>query len=164
MREANHVRVGQLGFTIIELLVTVVIVSILASVVLPMAELSLQRKKEQQLHEALMQIRRAIDAYKQSWDEGRIERKMSESGYPHHLDELVDGVPDIKSPQHAKLYFLRRVPRDPFYPDQSVPASKTWGLRSYASSADDPKPGNDVFDVYSLSPGMALDQTPYRQW
>ncbi|MFN3717093.1 MAG: hypothetical protein ACK4R8_10260, partial [Thiobacillus sp.] len=62
------------------------------------------------------------------------------------------------------LYFLRRLPRDPFYPDASVPAAETWGLRSYASPPDAPVPGRDVFDVHSLSTAKGLNGLPYREW
>lgn len=152
------------GFTIIELLVTVVIVSILASVALPMTELAVQRNKEQELRHALREVRDALDAYKQAGDEGRIIRKADESGYPHTLEILVQGVQDAKSPKRAKIYFLRRIPRDPFFGDTSVSAAMTWGKRSYASSADDPKEGDDIYDIYSLSPDTGLNGTPYREW
>jgi general secretion pathway protein G len=157
-------RLGHSGFTIIELLVTLVIVSILASAILPMAELTVQRNKEQDLRHALREIREALDAYKQAGDEGRVVRKANESGYPPTLAQLVDGVPDAKSPSGARIYFLRRIPRDPFYSDQSTPAAKTWGLRSYASSAEEPKEGGDVYDVYSTAPGNGLNGVPYREW
>jgi general secretion pathway protein G len=157
-------RAGQAGFTIIELLVTLVIVSILASAILPMAELTVQRNKEQDLRHALREIREALDAYRQAGDEGRVVRKANESGYPPTLALLVDGVPDAKKPNGARIYFLRRIPRDPFYPDQTTPAAKTWGLRSYASSADDPKEGSDVYDVYSTTLGTGLNGMPYREW
>lgn len=152
------------GFTIVELLVTITIVSILATALLPLSQLASQRARERELRESLRQIRAAIDAYKQAGDEGRFARKPDESGYPHSLEELMLGVIDAKSPQEKKLYFLRRIPRDPTYPDRSAPAAKTWGLRSYASSYAEPREGADVFDVYSLSPGTALDGSPYREW
>jgi general secretion pathway protein G len=152
------------GFTIVELLVTVVIVSILASVAFPMAEFTVQRGKEQDLRRALREIREALDAYKQAGEEGKIMRKVGESGYPSTLEVLVDGAPDAKSPTEAKVYFLRRIPRDPFFPDVSAAASKSWGKRSYSSSADDPKEGKDVYDIYSLSTGAGLAGIPYREW
>jgi general secretion pathway protein G len=152
------------GFTIVELLVTLVIVSILASVAFPMAELAVQRTKEQQLRQSLMQIREALDAYKLAVDDGRILAKVGDSGFPKTLDVLVDGVPNAKDPTGMKLYFLRRVPRDPFYPDQKADPAATWGKRSYASSATAPKEGVDVYDVYSMAAGEALNGTPYRDW
>jgi general secretion pathway protein G len=152
------------GFTIVELLVTVVIISVLASVAFPMVELTVQRNKEQELRRALLDIREALDAYKLAGDEGKILRVAGDSGYPTTLESLVDGVPDAKNPGNAKLYFMRRIPRDPFYSDASVSAAKTWGKRSYASSADDPREGKDVYDVYSVSPGTGLAGIPYRDW
>jgi general secretion pathway protein G len=93
-----------------------------------------------------------------------VEKKATESGYPPTLEVLVEGVKDIKSPESKKIYFLRRVPRDPMFEDDNVPAAKTWGLRSYASPPDDPAPGDDVFDVYSRSTKKGLNGIVYRQW
>lgn len=152
------------GFTIIELLVTIVIVSILASAVFPMARLTVQRGKEQELRHSLREIRQALDAYKQASDEGRIMKKAGESGYPPSLEVLAAGVVDAKNPSAARIYFLRRIPRDPFYQDPGVAPAKTWGKRSYASSPDAPKEGEDVYDVYSLADGLALNGTAYRDW
>ncbi len=154
----------QSAFTLIELVVTVAIVAILASIAFPMAEVAAKRTKEQALHTALRQIRTGLDAYKQAVEEGRILRKVGSSGYPASLKVLVEGVEDAKSPVKSQLYFMRRIPRDPFATDLSIPAEDTWGKRSYASSADDPKEGDDVFDVYSLTPGLALNGTTYREW
>lgn len=151
------------GFTIVELLVTVVIVGILASGVLPMVELTVQRAKERELREALRSLRTAIDAYKRAADEGRISRKADQSGYPPTLEVLVEGVPDIRDPKARKLYFLRAIPQDPFVLPEST-REGIWGLRSYASSREDPREGEDVFDVYSRAPGTGLNGTPYRQW
>ena len=152
------------GFTLIELIITVAIVAILSTAVLPLAEVTMQRAKEQELRAALRQMRGAIDAYKQVVDEGRVVRLANESGYPKSLDVLVDGVEDVKDPKKARIYFMRRIPRDPMASDVAVPAAATWGKRSYASPPDDPKPGEDVFDVYSLSPGTGLNGIPYREW
>jgi general secretion pathway protein G len=149
--------VNQRGFTLIELLVTVAIVATLASVALPLAEITAQRGRETDLRRALREIRDALDAYKRAADEGRIVRSPDQSGYPPSLAMLVEGVPDAKSPAGAKLYFLRRVPADPMH-------DAGWGLRSYASPPDAPQPGKDVFDVYSLSERSGLNGVPYRLW
>ena len=152
------------GFTFIELVVTVAIVAVLASVALPLASLSVQRVKESELRRGLREIRGAIDAYKRAFDEGRILRKADETGYPPDLTVLVRGVVDIKRPDGARIYFLRRLPRDPFFPDPDTAPERSWGLRSYASPPEAPAPGADVFDVYSLAPGAGLNGIPYRDW
>ena len=115
------------GFTLIELVITVAIVAVLASVALPLHEVVAQRAKEQDLRRALREIREAIDAYKEASDEGRIEKRVGESGYPPRLAVLVEGVADQKSPKKERMYFLRRLPTDPLAEDGR------WGLRSYAS-------------------------------
>lgn len=145
------------GFTLIELLITVAIVALLATIAAPLAEVTVQRDKEKDLRHALREIRGAIDAYKRATDEGVIERAADASGYPPTLAALVDGVPDKRKPDAPKLYFLRRVPADPLNGEE-------WGLRSYTSSADEPQPGKDVYDVYSKSDGTGLNGVPYRQW
>jgi len=155
---------AQTGFTLIELIITVLIVGILAAGVLPLAEVSIQRAKESELKIALRQIREAIDAYKVASDEGRIAKKAGESGYPRSLEVLAEGVDDAKDTKKAKIYFLRRIPRDPFAMENSARASDSWGKRSYASPPDDPKPGDDLFDVYSMSPGTGLNGVRYREW
>ena len=152
------------GFTIIELVITVAIVALLASIALPLAEVAVQRGKEQELRGALRQVREALDAYKQTVEEGRILRKAGASGFPKSLQVLIEGVADAKNLDGGKIYFLRRIPRDPFFIDSTVPAEQTWGLRSYASPPDDPREGEDVFDVYSLAPGAGLNGVTYRDF
>lgn len=153
------------GFTLIELVITVAIASLLASVALPLAEVASQRSRESELRQALREIRSALDAYKRAVEEGRIVHSIEKSGYPPSLKTLVDGVPDAASPDSkARLYFLRRIPRDPMFPDGTVPADETWGKRDYASDADNPQEGEDVYDVYSLAPGSGLNGIAYRQW
>ncbi len=153
------------GFTIIELVVTVGIVSLLASAAVPSARLLYQRERERELRLALRTIRDAIDAYKQASDTGKIRKELNRTGYPPDLAALVDGVDDASSAREgAKLYFLRSLPRDPFWPDATTPAAETWGLRSYASPPDDPQPGDDVYDVHSRSSRTGLNGVPYHDW
>lgn len=152
------------GFTLVELLVCVVILGVLAMVSVPMLEVTIRRNKEEQLRLSLMEIRSALDRYHRASMEGRIQRSIGDSGYPPDLATLVQGVADLQSPDRRRMYFLRRVPRDPMTSDASVPAHQTWGLRSYESPPDDPRPGADVFDVYSLSEGSGLNGIPYREW
>jgi general secretion pathway protein G len=152
------------GFTLIELLVTVAIVGLLATLALPMTELAVQRSKEQELRIALREIRSGIDAYKKAWDEGRIQKGLDDSGYPKTLNILAEGVEDFKSPKRVKMYFLRRIPRDPLAKEALSAAADTWGKRSYKSPPDEPQEGDDVYDVYSLSKGAGLNRVPYREW
>lgn len=151
------------GFTLIELMVTLAIVAILASVALPMLQMTVKKNKEVTLKNNLIQIREAIDAYKKAAEEGRIEQKIQDSGYPPNLQVLVDGVKDLKSPEGRKIKFLRRIPADPMLKSREDDAPK-WGLRSYDSEYDDPKYEKDVFDVYSLSTEKDSHGVPYSKW
>jgi len=153
----------QTGFTLIELVITVAIVGVLALMAAPLMEVTAQRHKEAELRLALRQIREAIDAYHQAALEKRIESPADASGYPPDLERLAAGVPDITRPDRSKIYFLRRLPRDPMNPDTTLSPAETWGRRSYASPPDAPAPGEDVYDVYSLSDGVGLNGVPYRE-
>lgn len=151
------------GFTLIELLVSVAIVAVLAAIAMPLAELKSQREKERELKAALREIRAALDAHKTAAEEGRIAKVQDQSGYPASLAVLVEGVPDLRSPRGNRIYFLRKVPRDPFA-EADLPAEATWGKRSYESPPDKPREGGDVFDVYSHSERMGLNGIPLREW
>lgn len=152
------------GFTLIEVMVTLAIIGILASIALPMVQINAQRAKEAELRQALREIRSAIDAYKQASDEGRIAKAADATGYPPALEDLSKGIEDQKSPTKQKIYFLRRLPRDPMASDSIADAAGTWGERSYKSPPDDPKPGDDVYDVFSRSTKKGLNGIPYREW
>jgi len=149
---------GRRGFTLIELIVSIFIISILIGLALPLAKNSIKREREFELRSALREVRTAIDKYKDASDRGFIQMKVDTDGYPETLQVLVDGV-QMVGQVDKKLKFLRRIPIDPM-------TDKTdWGLRSYQ---DDPKStswgGQDIFDVYTKSEGTAFDGTKYKEW
>ena len=152
------------GFSFIELMASLAIMAALLLIAVPSARLASQRHREAELRVALTQIRGAIDKYKKATEQGRIPLKAGESGYPPNLTVLVEGVTDAADPKARKLYFLRRLPADPFYSGSSTVAEASWGLRSYESPPDDPSAGDDVFDVFSLSRQTGLNGIPYSQW
>ena len=152
------------GFTFIELMITLAIMATLATVAVPMAQVAQQRAKEHELRSALIEIREAIDAYKRASDNGRIKLSLGASGYPKKLDELVEGVPDQRSPSKQNIYFLRRLPRDPFQPREEGSAADSWNKRAYASPPDNPSEGEDVFDVASRSTKVGLNGVPLKEW
>ncbi len=152
------------GFTIVEMLVVVAMFALLASIALPMTEIAHQRSKEAELRHALRTLRDALDQYKAAVDTGRILRRADESGYPPNLETLVLGVTDATDPGRRKLYFLRRIPRDPFAPAEIAEPQDTWGKRSYQSDALTPKEGSDVYDVFSLSTRVGLNGQTYSKW
>lgn len=158
-------RHATLGFTLIEILVSLAIVAVMASVASPLLQVTVQRQKEQVLREQLRELRHAIDAYKKATDEGRIKKSADASGYPPNLQVLVEGEEDQKDTKRKKLKFLRRIPIDPTLPKvRNNEASQGWGLRSFDSSADQPRYVQDVYDVYSLSTAKGLNGVPYAQW
>jgi general secretion pathway protein G len=128
------------------------------------AQTAVTRAKEAELRRSLREIRKGLDDYKRAYDENRIARTVASTGYPRKLEVLVEGVPDLRSPKRAKIFFLRRIPRDPFSTDPELSAADTWGKRSYASEADEPQEGEDVYDVYSRSGRIGLNGIAYRQW
>ena len=156
------------GFTLLELVAVLAIMGILAAAALPLSETWLRANKERELREALWEIRDSIDRYKVMHSQGLIAVTSNvDSGYPSDLMTLVQGAPQVlpgnRVSSQARHFFLRRIPRDPFAP-LNLPPEKTWGLRSYASTAERPEPGTDVYDVYSTSSEKALDGTLYRDW
>jgi general secretion pathway protein G len=150
------------GFSLIELMVVMAVLGLLAAAAFPMAEVMLRRERERELKQALWEIRGAIDAYKRAYDEGRIARSGPPSGYPSTLAALAQGAPRTAGASE-RMYFLRRVPRDPFASPE-LPAEATWALRSFDSPPERPAPGADVFDVHSRIDGTALDGTLLRSW
>lgn len=151
------------GFTLMELVVTLALLGLMAMLAAPLSELTVQRSREHELRAALREIRTAIDRYKVAADQGLIERKVGDSGYPPDLKALVNGVPNQRTPKDDTLYFLRRIPRDPFAP-ADLPDAATWGLRSYASGPQAPSAGSDVFDVHSRAEGSGANGIPYQEW
>ena len=152
------------GFTLIELLVALVLLALLVTSAAPLMQLTTQRNKEQELKKSLWQIRDAIDAYKQAADDGLIKKSADQSGYPASLQQLVSGVENIQDPKKRKIFFMRNIPRDPFATDAAASAEETWGKRSYVSSFDKPEEGEDVYDVYSLSHEVGINQQAYSEW
>lgn len=159
-------RAAARGLSLVELLVTLVIVSILAAAALPYAETTIRREKELELRRALRDVRGAIDRFNDDWRAGRIPRSAegaSEDGYPRRLGVLVEGV-DSGDARGGKRRYLRRIPRDPFAaPDQHPEAQ--WVLRGFQDEADAVAWGRqDVYDIRSASEAAALDGTRYRDW
>ncbi|MDD1012678.1 type II secretion system protein [Pseudomonas rubra] len=152
------------GFSLIEVMLTLALLGLLASIAAPLTETLVRRNKEQELRTALYQLRDAIDAYKRAFDAGYIEKSLDASGYPPNLQVLVDGVRDVRSAKGAKFYFLRRIPQDPLVAARKDDEPGGWGLRAYDSPAQNPRDGEDVFDVYSQARGKGLNGIAYGQW
>jgi general secretion pathway protein G len=152
------------GFTLIELLVTLTILALLATLTLPVAQLELQRHRERELQHALREMRVAIDAYKQAYDQGRFAHTVGASGYPPTLEILVEGVEDASDPKKRRIFFLRRIPLDPMAGAGGQADGTNWGTRSYASDAKDPQEGDDIYDVYTRSTAVGFNGIAYRRW
>lgn len=153
------------GFSLVEMLVSVMILAILAVVALPQYENQLRREKEQELRESLRTVRTAIDAFHEDWKQGRIPPggPASENGYPVTLAVLVNGV-DAATLDGGHRYYLRRVPRNPFA-DQKVPVLEQWQLRSYQDKPDNTRWGRqDVYDIRANTEQNALDGSCYCEW
>jgi general secretion pathway protein G len=156
-RALQHPRAFARGFTLVELIAVLAIISLLLVMSWPLAELAARRQREDELRRDLWELRDAIDAYKRMADAGML-RDATRSGYPPDLQLLVTGVPTATM---GTAYLLRRLPQDPFMPDAP---DGGWALRSYRSPPDRPEAGEDVFDVHSRAPGAGLNGVPLGQW
>jgi general secretion pathway protein G len=158
-RERGMTRRGERGMTLVELIVAFTILAMLASMSVPLASYKVRRNQERDLRHALNEIHKAIDDYKDAALAGKIEVKLGTEGYPETLEQLVEGVKLLQSPDGKKIKFLRRIPIDP------MTGKREWGLRSMQ---DDPKSqswgGQSVFSVYTKSFARARDGTPYSEW
>ena len=154
---------GERGFTLAEMVMVVALVAILAGMVLPVAKFTVKRQKEAELRLALRLMRNAIDEHRRLSDQGMIPVKVGGEGYPESLEVLVEGVQLVG--QETKRKFLRRIPRDPMNKEQRSDDEIEWGLRSYQDEPDSDSWGRqNVYDVYSLSEGTAIDGTKYKDW
>ena len=158
VRRAGNAR----GFTFVEILVVSTLLIILASAIMPLAKVTMQRQREGELRRSLREMRTAIDKFKDAADAGLIgamDLKAGAEGYPPDLETLVEGVSVVGDQSGRKLKFLRRIPIDP------MTNSTEWGKRSYQDKPDATSwGGQNVFDVYTTSKGTALDGTKYRDW
>lgn len=155
------------GLTLIELLVTLAILSILAAAALPYAELTVRRDKELELRRSLREVRVAIDTFHDDWVAGRISHAddiASADGYPKKLQVLVDGA-DMGHASGSKRHYLRSIPADPFAASATAERASQWVLRGYQDDPGAPTwNSKDVYDIHSASPNTAIDGTNYRDW
>jgi general secretion pathway protein G len=158
--QLSNKRRNQRGLTLVELIVAFTIMALLTTMSVPLARYKVRREKERALRHALVEIRSAVDRYKDMADTGKLGemQNMEAEGYPESLEVLVEGV-KMQGETDKKIRFLRRIPEDPFT------RSREWGLRS---SQDDPDStswgGQNVFDVYTKTTEKASDGTPYSEW
>jgi general secretion pathway protein G len=158
-------RSGEGGFTLLEIIIVITILSVLTAAAIPMVRNSARREREIELMLTLRELRRAIDAYKLYNDQTGgaaipIEWKTP-TGYPKTLELLVEGfIPanTVGASGNVKK-FLRKLPKDP------ITGEAEWGLRSYKDKPDSTSwGGEDVYDVYSKSDLTALNGTKYKDW
>lgn len=150
------------GFTLVELLVTLALLALLVTSASPVLQLNSKREKEHELKRALWQIRDALDAYKDAVDQGLIKKTADGSGYPPNLAILVTGVENAQDRKKKKLFFLRRIPRDPFAAETGQSNAETWRIRAYDGAIDEM--AKDVYDVSSRSTALGINQQPYSEW
>ncbi len=148
------------GFTLVEMIIVVVIISVLAAVAIPMVEVTVRREREVQLRRSLRTLRAAIDEYKRFVEENKIKLDEDTYNYPETLEDLIEGIEYKDKDANEKLQkFLRKIPKDP------MTNSFEWGLRSYQDERDeDSWGGENVWDVYTKSERKALDGTYYKEW
>ena len=152
----------QKGFTLLELIITLAIIAILSAGTIPVAKNLIRREKEMELRRTLRELRKAVDAYKISCEQGNVgplDRKLEDECYPPKLEVLVEGI-NPPNKVNTTIRFLRRIPKDPFT------GNTEWGLRSIQDDPDSTSwGGQNVYDVYSKAPGTALDgKTQYKDW
>ncbi len=152
-------RSGETGLTLVELLVTLAVILILVSVIVPSANFAVKREKELTLRRNLRMMRRAIDEYKKFCDAGAIQKEGVDSEcYPPELEILVEGVERVGA-LGQKMKFLRRIPLDP------MTKTYDWGMRSLQDDIESTSwGGENVFDVYTTHQGTALDGSLYSEW
>ena len=159
----NNTPKNSWGFTFVELMVSLALLALLASVVIPVSDLMSRQRKERELKQSLIELRQALDAYKVASDNGQIPDKYhTVSGYPPTLSALT-GVSPTENPKQIQR-FIRRIPRDPFADATIQRAEDTWGKRSFLSEANHPKAGEDIYDIYSLSAQIGSNGEAYSQW
>ena len=148
---------AQAGFTLAEMVMVGALIALLPTIALPVAKFTVKRQKEAELRLALRLMRNAIDEHKRLSDQGMIPLKVGGEGYPESLEILVEGV-DVVG-QEVKRKFLRRIPIDP------MTREAEWGMRSYQDEPDsDNFGGENIYDVFTLSEGTAIDGTEYKDW